>query len=45
LLEGVAEELDASLEPLLLRDTFKQVRRQHWPAPWHPAAGHRHCVL
>ncbi|KIY94679.1 Dynein heavy chain 7, axonemal, partial [Monoraphidium neglectum] len=24
LLEGVAEELDASLEPLLLRDTFKQ---------------------
>lgn len=25
LLEGVGEELDASLEPLLLKDTFKQV--------------------
>ena len=26
LLDGVGEELDASLEPLLLRDTFKQAR-------------------
>lgn len=27
LLEGVGEELDPSLEPLLLKQTFKQVRR------------------